>query len=387
MLTYPNHASTPIPKKRSAPVPLMNLENGSEVSAAKKKLVLECDTTPLASSRTCLSTSTLSTPGRMVSTSRIHITRGIQTIRPETTNRYCQVSVARIRKPTTTQHVQTEEWIAPPAVSFNEMGCQTDGPLLLPNTCVATTQTDSIPNRDPVQRDEASCQTDMLEEQPEEHQEQLKPVELDEPERHGTARESITNMLNDFAKQYGIDLQSPAKKKKAKSNSKKKEIEHLQECLANKTYKAMASKVDEKMGQILEQHMAQYGRETVASRERLIRWTKSFIRRQQQQNRAAASTAPSRKIVLVRKIVTPASKRPSVEDKGVQCVAEVETIRITVGTQWQRQKPMVPEIRCAKRNCPATPKNWPLAKTSKEGNHGNENNKENIPPNHQNQPL
>uniref|UniRef100_A0A182YJ14 Uncharacterized protein n=1 Tax=Anopheles stephensi TaxID=30069 RepID=A0A182YJ14_ANOST len=289
----------------------------------------------------------------MVSAGRVNITRGIQTIRPETTNRYCQVSVARIRKPTATIHVQTEESLVPPVPVFNEIGCQTDEPLPR-ETCVGVTQTEAFAAH-PVQRDEVGCQTvDMMTvDEPietrndrnvaqaaEQQQDQL-DLELEEAEKNESTRVSVTNMLNDFAKQYGIDLQSPVEKKRPKSGSKKKEIEHLQECLANKTYKAMASKVNEKLGNLLEKHITEYGRETVASRERLIRWTKSFIRRQQRQNRAAAASAvPSRKIVLVRKVVR-APQRPAVEEKGVQCVPGLDTVRVTVGTQWQRQKPTV----------------------------------------------
>uniref|UniRef100_A0A182M644 Uncharacterized protein n=1 Tax=Anopheles culicifacies TaxID=139723 RepID=A0A182M644_9DIPT len=329
--------------------------------SAKKRLVLECVKTPSISpiSNSTSRTSTLAvTPGQTMTVTRtLNITRGIQTIAPATTNRYCQVSVARIPKPTATVEVQTDECLLcpplepspaspPPAVILIEAGCQTEEPSVL-EISSDTTHAATLSST-PVQHAVVSCQADVVKqstgaesnenaEQHQEQEEEQQPVlEEDDP---GSVVESITAFLNDMAKQYGIDLQSSTdkKKKKKKSNTKKKEIEHLKECLANKTYKVFASKVNEKMSNIIEKHMTVYGRETVASRQRLIRWAKQFVHRQQL-NRAAPGKPPTRKIVLVRKIMR-APKPPATEEKGVQY--DQVSAGITVGTQWQRQKPMV----------------------------------------------
>uniref|UniRef100_A0A182RUY0 Uncharacterized protein n=1 Tax=Anopheles funestus TaxID=62324 RepID=A0A182RUY0_ANOFN len=366
----PCSIASPKSAKRCATESLMSVENTSTpYYSSKKRLVLEYDKTPVVSpiSKSTSQATILSTPGKISSSPRtINITRGIQTITPKTTNRYCQVSVARIRKPTTTVDVQTEECLLCPSqpprpltpLILIETGCQTNG-LLPHKTAVGTTQTESLHgatgSSPPLRCATVCCQTDVMEEstQPqvqhnenaERHRDQDQEDEQQpeqEAEEPGSVVESISSILNDIAKQYGIDLQSPdeKRKKKKKSNTKTKamEIEQLQECLANKTYKAIASKVNKNMSNIIEKHMTVYGRETVASRQRLIRWTKQFIRRQQQDREAIGKTL--RKTLVVRKIVR-VPKQPSVEEKAVQCAPELVTAGTTVGTQWERQKPTV----------------------------------------------
>ncbi|XP_041772924.1 uncharacterized protein LOC121594071 [Anopheles merus] len=412
----PSGTSTPKVEKRCAVETTALLENVSTpYRSGKKRLVLECDRTPLvpASLNSSTRSSALSTPGRIVSTSRmISITRGIQTCPPLTSNRYCQVSVTRIPKPTISTFAQTDD--SDPAatrspqkpIACNEIACQTEVPPHT-ETTVATTQTISFEKeRSPsplVQLEDAACQADvpmdvaataLSNEAVEEQQPPLgQGYDSDNSE---PIAESISAILNNIAEQYGIELQSSTekknKKKKAQKDAKQKDqIDQIEKRLVNKTYKAIASKVDEKLSTILTKQVEEYGRKTVASRQRLVRWTKNFIR-QQHRNLATAGGVTGgggRKVILVRKIVRP-PKRLALEEVAVQCdAAELATARATVGTQWQRQKPMVLQgepggSRCAKPNSPATPRSKPIEKTSKEGNRQSGNNKENVPPNHQN---
>uniref|UniRef100_A0A182WMB7 Resistance to inhibitors of cholinesterase protein 3 N-terminal domain-containing protein n=1 Tax=Anopheles minimus TaxID=112268 RepID=A0A182WMB7_9DIPT len=293
------------------------------------------------------------TPGRTASGPRtINITRGIQTITPTTTNRYCQVSVARKRKPTATVEVQTEECVfyppqpslppppPPPPVILLETGCQTDDCQAdvveelneTQNNGNGEQHQEQQERKHPEVEEPNKAQNNGHEEQ---HQEQQEEQDSEVEEDPSSLVESISTVLNDIAKKFGIDLQSSAEKKEKKFKSKKKEIEHLKECLAKKTYKVIASRVNANMSKIIEKHMTVYGRETVASRQRLIRWTKHFLRRQQLVREAGR---PLRKIILVRKIVR-APKPPTVEEKAVQY--EQVSTGITVGTQWERQKPTV----------------------------------------------
>ncbi|XP_061502721.1 proteoglycan 4-like [Anopheles gambiae] len=378
----PSGTSTPKVKKRCAVEATALLENASTpYRSGKKRLVLECDRTPLVTGSLNSSTRSLalSTPGRIVSTSRmISITRGIQTCPPQTSNRYCQVSVTRIPKPTTSTFAQTDD--NDPAatrspqkpIACSEIACQTDVPPRTETTAV-TTQTISFEKeRSPsplVQREDAACQADVPMEvaatavSNEAVEEQQPPLgqEYDSDNSEPIA-ESISAILNNIAEQYGIELQSSTekkkKKKKAQKDAKQKEIDQIEKRLVNKTYKAIASKVDEKLSTILAKQVEEYGRKTVASRQRLVRWTKNFIR-QQHRNRTTAAGATGgggRKVILVRKIVRP-PKRTPLEEVAVQCDAAelATTARTTVGTQWQRQKPMVTKKKpvSAKKNEPS----------------------------------
>uniref|UniRef100_A0A0E4G9B0 Uncharacterized protein n=1 Tax=Anopheles gambiae TaxID=7165 RepID=A0A0E4G9B0_ANOGA len=308
----------------------------------------------------------------------ISITRGIQTCPPQTSNRYCQVSVTRIPKPTTSTFAQTDD--NDPAatrspqkpIACSEIACQTDVPPRTETTAV-TTQTISFEKeRSPsplVQREDAACQADVPMEvaatvvSNEAVEEQQPPLgqEYDSDNSEPIA-ESISAILNNIAEQYGIELQSSTekkkKKKKAQKDAKQKEIDQIEKRLVNKTYKAIASKVDEKLSTILAKQVEEYGRKTVASRQRLVRWTKNFIR-QQHRNRTTAAGATGgggRKVILVRKIVRPPKRLP-LEEVAVQCDAAelATTARTTVGTQWQRQKPMVTKKKpvSAKKNEPS----------------------------------
>uniref|UniRef100_A0A182VB40 Uncharacterized protein n=1 Tax=Anopheles merus TaxID=30066 RepID=A0A182VB40_ANOME len=241
-------------------------------------------------------------------------------------------------------------------------------------TTVATTQTISFEKeRSPsplVQLEDAACQADvpmdvaataLSNEAVEEQQPPLgQGYDSDNSE---PIAESISAILNNIAEQYGIELQSSTekknKKKKAQKDAKQKDqIDQIEKRLVNKTYKAIASKVDEKLSTILTKQVEEYGRKTVASRQRLVRWTKNFIR-QQHRNLATAGGVTGgggRKVILVRKIVRP-PKRLALEEVAVQCdAAELATARATVGTQWQRQKPMVTKKKpvSAKKNEPTS---------------------------------
>uniref|UniRef100_A0A8W7PPQ8 Uncharacterized protein n=1 Tax=Anopheles coluzzii TaxID=1518534 RepID=A0A8W7PPQ8_ANOCL len=374
----PSGTSTPKVKKRCAVEATALLENVSTpYRTGKKRLVLECDRTPLVTGSLNSSTRSLalSTPGRIVSTSRmISITRGIQTCPPQTSNRYCQVSVTRIPKPTTSTFAQTDD--NDPAatrspqkpIACSEIACQTDVPPRTETTAV-TTQTISFEKeRSPsplVQREDAACQADVPMEvaatvvSNEAVEEQQPPLgqEYDSDNSEPIA-ESISAILNNIAEQYGIELQSSTekknKKKKAQKDAKQKKIDQIEKRLVNKTYKAIASKVDEKLSTILAKQVEAYGRKTVASRQRLVRWTKNFIR-QQHRNRtttAGATGGGGRKVILVRKIVRPPKRLP-LEEVAVQCDAAelATTARTTVASTPRTRR----KSRSGKKPAPTVP--------------------------------
>uniref|UniRef100_A0A182NLX2 Uncharacterized protein n=1 Tax=Anopheles dirus TaxID=7168 RepID=A0A182NLX2_9DIPT len=301
----------------------------------------------------------------MSTTRTMSLTRGIQTAAVKTANRYCQVSV--IPKQTASVPVQTDESTlgpvsspAPPVVG-QEIGCQTDEPAAR-DTCVGTTQT--MPVSIPLSLlrprcENAACQTDSVEQEtamvrcePGSIQQQQEQEEQhDENGEQESVVDSISSVLNDIAKQYGIELPSPAKKRKSKSasSSKQMQAEFLQECLVKKTYRAVAAKLNEKLPMILEKQLTAYGRQTAASRRRLLRWAKLFIRQQQQKQQTARARTVRKVIVLKRRAVVRAPVRP-VEEKAIQCDPEPapapapSTSGVTVGTQWQRQKPPVTTV-------------------------------------------
>uniref|UniRef100_A0A182Q5I9 Uncharacterized protein n=1 Tax=Anopheles farauti TaxID=69004 RepID=A0A182Q5I9_9DIPT len=392
----PNATLTAKLGKRSALEPMVKLGNASTPFTStdgRKRLVLECDRTPFGpvSLNGSNHSLVLSTPNRTLSTTRsMSFTRGMQTIPVKTTNRYCQVSV--VPKRTITLPVQTDEsFLRPPTppptpkpIERTEMGCQTDEPAGR-ETCVGTTQTMRVEMplmllRPTVQSENVACQTEPV--VPEATVARCEDVSKQHLQQQGVADDdveegidSISWVLNDIAKQYGITLQPPTVEKK-KKKSKQEQIDFLQECLVKKTYRAVASKVDEKLPKVLEQRLDAYGRETAACRQRLIRWAKHFIRQQQQKQLQAAKARPTvrKVIVLKRKVVRASQPAVPVEDKEVQCDPEQPapaptTSAVTVGTQWQRQKPP-PRVKkqagssARKKAATTTPKTNTKSKTS-----------------------
>uniref|UniRef100_A0A182IXX5 Uncharacterized protein n=1 Tax=Anopheles atroparvus TaxID=41427 RepID=A0A182IXX5_ANOAO len=273
-----------------------------------------------------------SSRSRTVRASSMRITRGVQTTTAETFNRYCQVTSTRIPKPTFTVSQQTDAVFVlsepPPTVPEKALchnaSCQTDEPLVQ-EACIGTSQQviDS-----PVRRvADGCCQTET--------EDQSMPLSSSTPIRataaqldkdHTGSVDSFATMLNNLAKEFGIDLSSVEKQQTENYNKKKKKGAKqnvcdpqfiLQENIVNKT----TAQLEQKLSTIMEAHLAAYGSKMSSHRDKFVQWMKTYQTRQQQLEAKIRMQAP-RRVLVVRKRM----RRPAVREKSIQCDAMPNTL-------------------------------------------------------------
>ncbi|KFB48027.1 hypothetical protein ZHAS_00016145 [Anopheles sinensis] len=260
----PKVMASPAPKtasKRSATSEGQWPECSSTPTSSRKKAFLEPGGgTPL--SVVSLNASALDRSGSSSSRSRnqrsstLRITRGIQTIAPETVNRYC---TARISRRTASVPVQTDSVYVlsspPKKILRADATCQTAEPAVQ-EACVGTSQQVELPSKQSV---DSGCQTMALEDQSitvhttstpkHSSTEQLKN------DNEESSPSSIGTLLNGLERVFGFDVSSnekqPDDSKEATKGIEKQtacdQQQHLlQESFVNETSKTVATKLDKK---------------------------------------------------------------------------------------------------------------------------------------------
>ncbi|XP_052859804.1 uncharacterized protein LOC128267052 [Anopheles cruzii] len=288
-------------------------------------------------------------------TSMVRISRGVQTIVPQTANRQCQVSVIRkIRSTAATQTTPAREDEEDPV--RDEVGCQTDDPAPCQETGCGPSQPLVSSSMDGVAcQTEHSALSEMAFTLADSLQTRRASVN-DEDVTQPSLSDPVTVFLDGIAQEYGIKTSTVRKKKKKRNKEKnhalsEEMVEAMQERIVSKVSKELTQNLNRTLSRLFARHLSAYRRKLVIHRKRQIRWME-----QQRRHRASAGL---RKVIVWRKPL-----RPEVDEKAVQCEPDANGPRVVnVGTQWIRQKPQQTGAkRKATKVPPATDSKKPPAK-------------------------